>query len=98
MPNNNQSEEVEFNHQINIHTARLLGYLQQIHDSGQCRCAEIELETILQLVSTHGASEYARWKSEERERILVSIARIGKIDFRLSDVLDAINQENTLKE
>ena len=36
--------------------------------------------------------ELQKAREEERERILLAIARIGKIDFRLSDVLDAINQ------
>ena len=38
--------------------------------------------------------ELQKAREEERERILLAIARIGKIDFRLSDVLDAINQSD----
>ena len=41
-------EEIE--HQAKQHIAKLLGYLQQIHDSGQYRCAEIELEKVLENV------------------------------------------------
>lgn len=38
--------------------------------------------------------ELQKAREGERERILLAIARIGKIDFRLSDVLDAINQSD----
>lgn len=41
---------VEIEHRINTHAARLFGYLQQIHDSGQYRCAEMELEKVLENV------------------------------------------------
>ena len=97
MPNNNQSEEVE----------RIMGEFCKRYGIVYTKKYEFGKETdttisvtnwLRNILTTHGASEYARGKSEERERILVSIARIGKIDFRLSDVLDAINQENTLKE
>ena len=63
-------EEIE--HQAKQHIASLLGYLQQIHDSGQYRCAEIELEKVLEnvelLTKTHH-QELQKARENERENI-----------------------------
>ncbi len=52
------------------------------------------MDTAREILRTTLHQELQKAREEERERILLAIARIGKIDFRLSDVLDAINQSD----
>ena len=64
-------EEIE--HQFKKHTASLLAYLQQIRDTGQYKCAEIELEHLISLftsLTTRHQEETKKAVKKELEEIL----------------------------
>jgi len=114
MPNNNQSEEVE---RIEDKVAEALGYKM---DDGEWKTYDFygnleritddtRLEDIMNALTTHGASEYARGKSDELNRIRHialtmgdcpvndPMADAGWMHFQ-SRFVQALSQENTLKE
>ena len=70
MPKTNEEEEIK--HQFNIKVAKLLRYLQQIQDTGQYKCAEIELSLLAELfdsVITEKDKELQKAREEERREV-----------------------------
>jgi len=105
MPNNNQSEEVE--RIVRKTVDEISHHLYEIDADRMGGVYDIIKESL----TTHGASEYARGKSEERERIIKAI-RADKNENaenggewangynagKFISVNCALSQENTLKE
>jgi len=111
MPNNNQSEEVDLVGGIAEKMMFLKSReLDEKHYPFTKKLTDDEYtnfrDTIRQTLTTHGASEYARGKSEERERIeKVMTAMSWRQKNETSEAIrvlfelrQALSQENTLKE
>ena len=89
--NNNQSEEVE----------RIVEEFKRLPEPDIFTAYAPHIDWLRNILTTHGASEYARGKSEERERIIKIVTTSQ--DAFMSPLtekrfIEALSQEDTLKE